>query len=118
LLVQYFGTVNMLFTVSKECFFPAPHVESAVIQLTRHNSPLFNVADTARFARFLSASFSHRRKTLANSLNNSLGGGVEWWRHVLRLGGIGENKRAEQLMLPDYVTLFNLPQLQDRLASV
>jgi 16S rRNA (adenine1518-N6/adenine1519-N6)-dimethyltransferase len=106
LLAQYYGTVSILFTVPKECFFPEPQVESAVIQLIRHTSPPFAFADTELFMRFLSAAFNHRRKTLANSLSNSLGGGAERWRLELKNCGIGEGKRAEQLTLPDYVALF------------
>jgi 16S rRNA (adenine1518-N6/adenine1519-N6)-dimethyltransferase len=115
LLAQYFGTANMLFTVPKECFFPAPQVESAVIHLERHAKPPFTVTDAERFARFLSAAFGYRRKTLANSLHNSVGVSAEWWRQALRSCGVEESKRAEQLSLADYVALFALPQVQDRL---
>jgi 16S rRNA (adenine1518-N6/adenine1519-N6)-dimethyltransferase len=115
LLAQYFGTACLLFTVPKECFFPAPQVESAVIQLMRHAQPPFVLADTERFARFLSAAFSHRRKTLTNSLNGCLGGGADFWRQALRCCGVGENKRAEQLALPDYAALYALPQVQEYL---
>ena len=115
LLLQYFGTAGLLFRVPKECFFPAPQVESAVIQVTRHAHQPGAPADAERFARFLYAAFSHRRKTLANSLNGSLGGGAELWRQALRCCGAGENKRAEQLTLPEYVALFALEQVQEYL---
>jgi len=116
LLAQYFGTVDLLFSASKECFFPAPQVESAVLRVTRHTRPPFVVADTGRFTRFLFAAFSHRRKTLVNSLTNALGGDPELWRQALVICGVGEKKRAEQLPLSDYVALFSLPQLQEYLS--
>ena len=113
LLAQYYGKISLLFTASRECFLPAPQVQSAVIQIVRHTQPPFAVMDTECFARFLNAAFSHRRKTLENSLNNALGGGVKWWRQTLRLSGVEEHKRPQQLALPDYVALFSLLRLQE-----
>ena len=112
LLAQYFGNISLLFTVEKECFFPVPQVESAVVQIVRHIRPPFAINDQERFARFLNAAFSHRRKTLVNSLNNSLAGGADFWRQALSLCGVEQNKRAEQLALADYVALFALPQVR------
>ncbi|MCL1905579.1 MAG: 16S rRNA (adenine(1518)-N(6)/adenine(1519)-N(6))-dimethyltransferase RsmA [Clostridiales bacterium] len=115
LLTQYFGTVKMLFTVPNECFFPVPRVESAVIQVIRHKQPPFAVESPERFARFLNAAFSHRRKTLENSFNNSLGGGTGFWRQALYACGVGENKRGEELSLADYGALFALPLVKEYL---
>lgn len=117
LLLQYFGTANLVFTVEKENFFPAPQVESAVVRVTRHPQPPFAVADLEQFASFLDKGFRHRRKTLINSLNNSLGGGVELWRKALYTCEVEENSRAEQVTLPKYVALFSLPQIQEYLGK-
>jgi 16S rRNA (adenine1518-N6/adenine1519-N6)-dimethyltransferase len=92
-------------------------VESAVIQLIRHSQPPFALADAEQFERFLNAAFSHRRKTLVNSLDNALGGGAEFWRQALKSCGVGENKRAEQLSLADYGALFVLSQVQEYLVN-
>jgi 16S rRNA (adenine1518-N6/adenine1519-N6)-dimethyltransferase len=110
LLLQYFGTAARLFTAPALCFFPPPQVESTVIQVKRHAKAPFALTDTQSFARFLDAAFSHRRKTVANSLSASLGGGAELWREALASCGVGENRRAAQLSLTDYGALFALAQ--------
>ncbi|MCL1816545.1 MAG: 16S rRNA (adenine(1518)-N(6)/adenine(1519)-N(6))-dimethyltransferase RsmA [Clostridiales bacterium] len=107
LLAQYIANIEMLFTVPKSCFYPMPQVESAVIHMTRRDQLPFAVGETERFADFLEAAFSHRRKTLVNSLNNAWGGGAALWRQTLRTCGVDEGRRAEQLSLTEYGALFN-----------
>ncbi|MCL1975983.1 MAG: 16S rRNA (adenine(1518)-N(6)/adenine(1519)-N(6))-dimethyltransferase RsmA [Firmicutes bacterium] len=112
LLMQYYGNINELFAVSKECFYPRPQVESIVIQITRHKQALFAVKNEEQFTGFLKAAFSHRRKTLLNSLCISMGQDAAWWREVFNSCGLGENKRAEQLTLAEYVYLFTTYERQ------
>jgi len=115
LLLQYYGLGKMLFTVPPASFFPAPQIDSAVVQVIRHPQPPFAVADAEMFWRFLNAAFSHRRKTLVNSLNDHFGNGGGFWRQALLSCGLTENRRAEQLSLHEYGALFALPQVQEYL---
>ena len=60
--------VNKLFKVSRNCFKPAPNVDSAVISLDKHDR--FNINDKMMFDKFIKAAFQYKRKNLRNNLKN------------------------------------------------
>lgn len=59
-------TIERLFDVGPGAFKPAPRVWSSVARLTVRPEPLFTVSP--HFGKVVAAAFSHRRKTLRNSL--------------------------------------------------
>ena len=71
LAVQYYAEPYIVANVPPNCFMPRPKVGSAVIRLTRHETPPVDVKDTKLMFRIIRASFNQRRKTLANGLKNS-----------------------------------------------
>jgi len=71
LAVQYYARPEIVANVPPNCFIPRPKVGSAVIRLTRHQTPPVQVRDEEFLFRVIRASFNQRRKTLVNSLNNS-----------------------------------------------
>lgn len=71
LAVQYYAQPEVVANVPPNCFIPRPKVGSAVIRLTRHQTPLVQVQDEGFLFRIIRASFNQRRKTLVNSLSNS-----------------------------------------------
>lgn len=71
LAVQYYAEPYIAANVPPNCFIPRPNVGSAVIRLTRHQTPPVEVADEKLMFRLIRASFNQRRKTLQNGLNNS-----------------------------------------------
>ncbi len=71
LAVQYYAQPEIVANVPPNCFIPRPKVGSAVIRLTRHQTPPVQVRDEEFLFRVIRASFNQRRKTLVNSLNNS-----------------------------------------------
>jgi 16S rRNA (adenine1518-N6/adenine1519-N6)-dimethyltransferase len=99
-LVQLAAERTGFHPVSREVFRPRPNVDSALVAFRR-------VAPGAPPAvkRLVEAAFSHRRKTLANSL--SLAGLVSRERAVGALAEIGReaNVRAEALAPPEFVAL-------------
>lgn len=60
--------VEKLFNIGSGAFRPPPKVESSFVRLTPYAVPPFPVPDRARYARIVTAAFSHRRKTLRNAL--------------------------------------------------
>jgi 16S rRNA (adenine1518-N6/adenine1519-N6)-dimethyltransferase len=70
---QFFATVELLFDVSPEVFFPRPKVTSTAVQLIMRTTPLAVVHDEAFFRSMVRAVFGKRRKTLRNSLRYFLG---------------------------------------------
>lgn len=63
---QFHADTKLEFTVSRNCFFPKPKVDSAVITLKLKEIPAD--IDPGLFFRLVKASFGKRRKTLRNSL--------------------------------------------------
>ena len=109
LAVQYYAVPEILFSVSRGSFLPAPHVDSAVIRLTLRKEPPCPVRDETVLFRAVRAAFGQRRKTLLNSLSS---GG--WSRDAVSVAldkaGISPTARAEELTLENFARLSeNLP---------
>lgn len=100
-MLQYRFEMEQLFIVSAECFRPPPKVESAVVRVIPLRKPLIGGGQEKLFAEIVSAAFSHRRKTLRNTL-----------RHYLKSDDylkleIDPNLRAENLSIAQYVAITN-----------
>lgn len=68
LLVQLdYQPVNW-FKIPASCFFPAPEVDSACVELVRRPQPLLSAAQRETFARIVKRGFSQRRKMMAKLL--------------------------------------------------
>lgn len=104
LAVRYFAEPEILFSVSRGSFLPAPKVDSSVIRLRLHGEPPCEIADEALFFRLVHAAFGQRRKTLANSLSNA-GYSKEQTARALQAAGLSPTARAEELTLEQYATL-------------
>ena len=97
--VSYYSVPNVLFTVDRECFLPSPKVDSSVIQLKIRKSPPISVKDEQAFFKFIRACFAQRRKTLVNTVSNSLNIDRERVRNALIKLGIREDVRSEGLTM-------------------
>ena len=104
LAVRYFAEPEILFSVSKGSFIPAPKVDSSVIRLRLHGKPPCPIADEALFFRLVHAAFQQRRKTLLNSLTNA---GFDKARiaEALQEVGLSPTARAEELTLEQFAAL-------------
>lgn len=71
LAVQYYAEPYIVANVPCNCFIPRPNVDSAVIRLTKYDTPPVAVKDEKLLFKIIRASFNQRRKTLINALNNS-----------------------------------------------
>ncbi len=98
-LLNYFGETKFCFKVSPNVFYPRPNVDSAVVHINfddSKNDPEFNKL----FIKIVKAAFGNRRKTLKNSLNNSI------FKELDFSGcGIDLSLRAEQLDIEDFIRL-------------
>ena len=105
--VAYYSTPKMLFTVQPGSFFPAPKVTSAVIRLDVHKQPAVEVpdGDEAGLFRLIRASFSQRRKTIANVVASGLNLPKPQVLEALQAAGLDARLRPEQLTLQDYCRL-------------
>lgn len=109
LAVQYYAEVKVQLNVSATCFMPRPNVDSAVIKLTRHKTPVVDVKDEKLMFKVIRASFNQRRKTLVNGLKNSseLDFSKEKILEAINTIGKEESIRGEKLTLEDFANLTN-----------
>ena len=93
------------FQVPPESFFPAPHVESAVVKLARVATPGLEDIDPAFVCDVVDAAFAQRRKTLRNSMAAC----EKWSKAQLDAAfaavGIDGGCRAETLSGEQYIDL-------------
>jgi len=67
--VQFYAKPKIISYVSRNCFWPRPKVDSAILQLTLLNK---RRVDNGLFFKIVKAGFSHPRKQLANNLAKEL----------------------------------------------
>lgn len=109
LAVQYYAKPEIVANVPPNCFMPRPNVGSAVIRLTRHETPLVEVADEKLMFRLIRASFNQRRKTLVNGLKNAsdLSYTKEQIEQAIEAIGQPLTIRGEALTLEQFAQLAN-----------
>ena len=103
--VNYYAETEVLFEVGRESFMPTPNVDSAVIQLKIRNKPPIDISDEKKFFKFVKACFAQRRKTLVNTVSNSLNIEKSVLREALNTIGISETVRGEQLTMEQLALL-------------
>jgi 16S rRNA (adenine1518-N6/adenine1519-N6)-dimethyltransferase len=72
-MTAYHATVELLEVVTPESFYPPPAVSSALIRITRHAPPPFEVKDLEFFGQVVTALFNQRRKKIRTPLKAFLG---------------------------------------------
>ena len=97
--VAYFAKATQLFTVDRTSFVPPPNVESAVIRLDILKQPPVKVKDEKFFFSLIKSCFAQRRKTLVNTLSNTMN--IDKSKVLVAINAIGEEPtvRGETLSL-------------------
>ncbi len=96
-LMQAFYKVTYEFDVNPGCFTPPPKVMSGVLRCTTLNNP-HQIEERRKFKTLVKAAFGQRRKTLRNALKGTL--------PPAAMSDPMLDKRAEQLAVEDFVTLY------------
>ncbi|HQJ46970.1 MAG TPA: rRNA adenine dimethyltransferase family protein, partial [Ignavibacteriaceae bacterium] len=103
-LLNYFGTVVLAFKVSRNNFYPKPNVDSAIVHIF-FNEERIDTEFNSMFKSIVKSSFGNRRKTLKNSLSNSIFADIDFSN-----SGIDLSNRAEQLNVDDFIKLAKFAQ--------
>lgn len=98
-LLQYFGNTTLAFKVSPNVFYPKPNVHSAIIHI-HFNDIRSDKKFNKLFISIVKSAFGNRRKTLKNSLSNSIFAAINFSSCEINL-----SLRAEQLILEDFIKL-------------
>ena len=101
-MVQYHCQVEHLFNVPPQAFSPQPKVDSAIVRLIPHKSPIVNVEKYEDFEKIVNSSFAQRRKTLHNNLKAIL------TDEQLLSVNIDPSRRAETLSIAEFAALSQL----------
>ena len=98
ILSQFWADVEILRTVGRKAFYPAPKVNSALVKLTVREKPLLELQDYKHFRKTIKAGFAQRRKTLKNCLL-SAGFAKETILSAFSKLNLDENIRGEKLSI-------------------
>ena len=101
---SWYGSVERAGTIGRSVFWPVPGVDSALVRLTRLETPRGD--DELRRATFevTDVAFGQRRKTLRAALKN-WAGGPEASEALLSAAGIDPTRRGETLSIEEFVEL-------------
>jgi 16S rRNA (adenine1518-N6/adenine1519-N6)-dimethyltransferase len=101
--VQFYAKPQIVSFVSKNCFWPKPKVDSAVVRIEpKKKMPLTNFE---LFFKIVKGGFLHKRKQLINNLAEGLDLGKPKVREWLLKNKIEPTKRAEELKVEDWLKL-------------
>ena len=104
--IQYHAHVSPLLHVPKEAFHPRPKVDSMVLEIDFQRPYPERTEDDIKFRTVVKGAFAQRRKTLLNSLKNTL---VSYSREeilaALEKCEIDPKRRAETLTIEDFLRL-------------
>lgn len=107
--VQYYTKPSISMIVPPSVFMPRPNVDSAVLQLTKRETPIVHVEDESYFFALVRACFAQRRKTVHNNLAHFFKQkhDKELLRTILEDVGIDPRTRAESITIGQFATLAN-----------
>jgi len=106
--VQFYGEPRIISHVPARCFYPAPEVDSAILQIKLYPQPAVVVTDKEGFFGLVRAGFSASRKQIVNSLAQGLGISKAEVLALLQGARIVPQRRAETLTLDEWAQLWRV----------
>jgi len=105
-ITQYCARVSPLMKIKRELFYPKPKVDSMVVEIDFEKPYPSQAEDDLLFQRIVKAAFSHRRKTILNSLERGLAPvSKQMLEEALEKCHINPKRRAETLTIDEYIGL-------------
>lgn len=105
-LTQAYFDCSLLLKVPPGAFAPPPKVDSAVLTMTRKETPLVPMAEFHQFEKFLRLLFSQKRKQLGGLLKSSFP--LSLIEESFNSLGIPLTIRAEALTLEQVISLYRM----------
>jgi len=104
--VQFYAEPKIVYYVSKNCFWPSPKVDSAIIKIIPRPSALNSASSRDSFFKVVKAGFSQPRKQLLGNLSKMLKLDRVQTEKWLKKNQINPKQRAETLSVGDWKNLF------------
>lgn len=108
--IQFYAKPKIISYVKKECFWPKPKVDGAILKISAFNQ-YKNSAFCQQFFKIVKAGFSQPRKQLANNLSKGLKLDKERVLPWLLKNNIQPSQRAETLTIAKWVDLTKTSKL-------
>ncbi len=107
IFVQTYAAVRLARKIPRNSFFPAPKVDSAVVELVFSKEPRFDIPDESLFFKTMRRAFQKRRKTALNSLADSEDKIFSKSRliELFQAAGLDPNRRPETFTIPEWARL-------------
>jgi len=112
-MLRYCADIEAITTIHASVFFPAPKVDSEILEIIFKSELDHPAHDEAMLFKVIKAAFGNRRKTLRNALAAS-GLNIDACTalRALNMAGIDPNRRAETLSVSEFILLqINLTQI-------
>lgn len=106
-MTKAFMDVSLERIVRRQCFYPVPKVDSALVRVVPRHVPMVSELHREVFSSVVEAAFSTRRKTLYNALRSSgrFGLPADRLADLLATLHIDPARRAETLEVEEFVLL-------------
>lgn len=104
LFLEFYSSPQYIFSVGRNCFYPAPKVDSAVVRLDL--KPEEKVSNVSDFFVMTRTGFQQRRKMLRGSLKDLVS--PEKMMHALEQINCSPLARPEELTLQQFIRLFEM----------
>ena len=106
--VQFYAQPEIISYLSKNCFWPIPKIDSAIIKITPIKNKFQNQIPSQLFFRIVKAGFSYPRKQLANNLSKKLKLNKKEIKNLFLKADINPSQRAESLSVDNWIDLTKL----------
>lgn len=116
LQAQLYSKVQIIQTVSKQCFYPAPQVESVIVRFYPKSitelRQIISVEQESIFWQLAKAGFAHKRKFLLSNIVNGLSIDKTVMRGVFVQASLSFEARAQELSIEKWLELAKIYQSQ------
>lgn len=101
--LNYYYEIKKLMDVSRNCFIPAPNVDSIVVMMNKRREK-YDVKNEELFFKLVRDSFKYKRKNLRNNLKDYNLNKIE---EVLKKYNLDLSVRAEKLNVNQFIEISN-----------
>jgi 16S rRNA (adenine1518-N6/adenine1519-N6)-dimethyltransferase len=105
LSVQVYGVPRIVGNIPSKAFYPQPKVDSSIIRIQLHESPIVAPELLSTFFRLTKIGFNQKRKQLGNSLSTGIGVDKETAIGWLTDSAIDPHSRPQELEIEAWVRL-------------
>lgn len=106
-LIKLNGIAKQEFIVTRNCFYPAPNVDSAIVSIVINKDDC-SLKNDPNFLKFVHNIFEQKRKTLYNNISSKYDVSKEKVYEVFKEIGLEESIRAEKLSLEKIIKIYEM----------